>query len=222
VSIKKPKQYYVYIYRDIDGTELYVGKGTGRRWRCHAENHNHNNRLRNVIKKRERELQVCLYPEIIDVKNEDEAFELEIFYIQKFGRDCLKTGTLFNITDGGEGASGAVLSEEHCKKIGDRSRGRPCSEETKEKLRQANLGKTYGPETKAKLSAIHKGAIFSEERRSNISKGKKGKKFSESHIENLKKSHQGHRHSPETLEKIRQNSLDMWARKRSEIRQKSE
>lgn len=52
-----------------------------------------------------------------DRLTEEEAFELEIELIALYGRKNNNTGILANLTDGGEGSSGMVLSEERLKQV---------------------------------------------------------------------------------------------------------
>lgn len=49
--------------------------------------------------------------------SEPEAFRLEKEYIQRIGRRDLGLGPLVNLTDGGEGASGTIVSKETRKKV---------------------------------------------------------------------------------------------------------
>lgn len=51
--------------------------------------------------------------------NWDDACKKEIFYIKKLGRRDLGTGSLVNMTDGGEGKKGSIISEESRKRISD-------------------------------------------------------------------------------------------------------
>jgi hypothetical protein len=95
-----PNRFYTYAYLREDRTPYYIGKGTGKR----------------IFEKRKR---CCRPPKdksrIIFLKQnitEEEAFKHEIYMIAVFGRIDLGTGILHNRTDGGEGASGAVVSEE--------------------------------------------------------------------------------------------------------------
>ncbi len=119
-----------------------------------------------------------------------EAKELEVFCIKQIGRKDKKEGPLTNLTDGGDGWSGLIFTEEHRKNIGKSSKGRnknktyeeimgeekaqklkeirsiffknrSKTEETKEKLRQANLGKKYTEETINKLK--NKQLIYNKE-----------------------------------------------------------
>jgi len=65
----------------------------------------------------------------------------------------------YNLTNGGEGKSGAVLSQETKDKIGKAHLGKQITTETRHKLSVANKGKRHREETKAKIrgnSAISK------------------------------------------------------------------
>jgi hypothetical protein len=64
---------------------------------------------------------------------------------------------LVNGTDGGEGALGAIRSEETRKKIGAAARGRRHSLETRTKLSVARRRRHIRPETRAKMSALMRG-----------------------------------------------------------------
>jgi hypothetical protein len=90
--------FYTYAYLRKTGTPYYIGKGSGAR--CYSS-HGHV-----PVPSRERIL--------ILKKNltEEEAWEHEKYMIFVFGRKNLGTGILLNLTDGGEGSSGAVRSSE--------------------------------------------------------------------------------------------------------------
>lgn len=69
-----------------------------------------------------------------------EAVEVEKYLIKYYGRINLKTGTLANLTDGGEGITGF----KHSKK-------------TLLKMKKSATGRTWSNDFKLKLSLIHKG-----------------------------------------------------------------
>lgn len=144
------KQFYTYLYLDPkDNTPIYVGKGKGRRAFRHLRE-SQNPHLHNTLQKRKGEGYITT-PIINYEVDEQTSHQMEMFWIDQFGRADLGTGTLFNLTDGGEGVS-----------------GRACSDEVKLKLSLLKKGKPRSPETRAKISAANKAKVFTTEQRENI------------------------------------------------------
>lgn len=114
----EPK-FYVYGYYEPGVYEpFYIGKGTGNRAYVHLTRGNLKrktffyNKLRNLI---ERGIKPVI--EIIQDKlTEKEANNYEECMIRIYGRRNLGTGNLCNLTFGGEGTSGYILSVEHVEK----------------------------------------------------------------------------------------------------------
>jgi hypothetical protein len=145
--------YYTYAYLREDRTPYYIGKVKGRRIYS-------TNRKFKPPKDKSR---------IIYLKRnltEEEAFRHEIYMIAVFGRKDIGTGILHNKTDGGEGASGIIHSEETRNKISNAKKGennpqygKTRSIESKRKQSEAmkgknnpNYGKNRSIETKTKIS----------------------------------------------------------------------
>jgi hypothetical protein len=111
-----------------------------------------------------------------------EAKKIEILLIEKYGRKNLGLGNLVNMTDGGEGALGVVVSEETRQKMSEKQKsktpmlGKTHSDETKQKISEANKGKTLSEEHRQKMSEAQKGKTLSEETRQKMSEAKKGNK----------------------------------------------
>ncbi len=108
----RDKPFYVYVYRDPRpgkrNAPIYVGKGLAANGRAdlHWKYKSHNPIL-NAIFAKIRKLNLEPAVEIVgwfDV--EDQAFALEIALIERFGRRDIKTGSLANLTTGGEGSAG--------------------------------------------------------------------------------------------------------------------
>jgi hypothetical protein len=119
--------FYTYLWLRENGTPYYVGKGSGRRA---FQNRDHN------VFRPERDARVFVqYWE-----SEEKAFEMEMWYISLYGRKDLGTGILRNMTNGGDGPSGWVPSEETKAKISKALMGHVMSEESKKKNRDFRLG----------------------------------------------------------------------------------
>jgi hypothetical protein len=198
-------QYYTYAYLREDRTPYYIGKGKGNR----------------AYKKHQKGISVPKdKSRIIFLKQnltEAEAFRHEIYMIAVFGRKDLGTGILHNKTNGGEGPSGWVPSEETRRKLSEANKnpseetrrklseankGKTHSEETKRKLSEMNKGKTHSEETKRKLSEMNKGKTFSEETRRKLSDANKGKTYSEEHKRKISEAHKGKTYSEEHKRKL--------------------
>ncbi len=142
--------FYTYLHCKPDGTPFYVGKGCGGR--------SHDLRQRNTQHKAivaKYGIEIFVFP----CESEEQAFADEVQMIAQFKREGF---VLANWTDGGEGASGAVRSDEtkalmSAKLIGNkRFLGKKHSDETKAKQAAANLGIKKTPEACAKRSAAIK------------------------------------------------------------------
>ena len=150
-----PNRFYTYAYLREDRTPYYIGKGKGNRIYSTS-------RRNNPPKDKSR---------IIFLKQnltEEEAFRHEIYMIAVLGRKDLGEGILHNRTNGGEGPSGAIISDETRRRMSEAHKGRNVSEETKIKLSVAS--KNPSEETRRKMSEW----IRSEETRIKISEASKG------------------------------------------------
>jgi hypothetical protein len=161
--------YYVYAYLRTDGTPYYIGKGRGgRAWQKHHKIIN--KKFSGIAVPPDKNRIILVETNLTEIG----AFALERRFIRWYGRKDLNTGILRNRTDGGEGGSGIIVSEESRKLRSQRNKGqglgRKLSEETKQKMR----GRTYSPEVRAKMGAP-KGTVPSQETRRKISEARKGK-----------------------------------------------
>ena len=137
-----PPGFYVYLYRDLDGTPIYVGKGKGGRYKQHFQNST-NSRIGNKLRKLKSSGHT-LMPSFFECESEELAFLVEEEMISLYGRECVNEGTLYNISSGGEGSSGFKLSDEVKASISKRRRGVPTlvkgqfkhSKETIERLKR--------------------------------------------------------------------------------------
>lgn len=202
------KTFYTYILRDPRClTPFYVGKGTGWRMVRHVRGQAHSQAVKNKIAKLAREGTEVLC-ERIDALDEQHAFFLEQCLIELFGRRDLGSGTLLNLTDGGEGMSGWRPTEATRAKLVE-NRNRP---EMKEIMRSAHLGAKRSPETRAKIAAKAIGRKISDETRAKLSESRRGKKRTDPEYlaklsERAKASHAAkpRKHSEETKQKMRES-----------------
>ena len=109
--------FYVYVYRDPrlskNNQPVYVGKGAGDRDLSHWSRGSHNKPFQDFISHLKQRGLVATCQRVFETEDEAEAFAKEIELIALYGRRNLKTGTLFNLTDGGEGGSGTINTAAH-------------------------------------------------------------------------------------------------------------
>ena len=164
-------EFYVYAYlRNKDsstgkaGTPYYIGKGTGNR--AYVKHYAPLPKDKSNITFIKQHL------------TEQQAHDLEIELIAKYGRKDLGTGILHNRTNGGEGISNPSVATREKLAYAKRNESaetrlkrsiaaknrvrRPCSEETKRKISQANQGRKRTAEAKKKQSAAKKGKSWEE------------------------------------------------------------
>lgn len=158
--------FYVYIHvKPNDGEIFYVGKGKG--YRVYSK-HGRNKFWKNIVNKYGLDIFI-----LENNLTEEEAFELEEKYIESIGRRDLNTGTLVNMTNGGEGMMGRKLSEEHRQKISETLTGHRHPEETRQKISKARTGRKLSEEHKCKISEAAKKRSTSEEYRRKLSEAAK-------------------------------------------------
>lgn len=95
----------------------------------------------------------------------DEACLREKFWIGFYGRKNNNTGVLVNMTDGGDGTYGKIVTDETKKKISKSNKGKVMTEEVKKKISESHKGK---PKPKPeyfseKMRNIVKGSVRSED-----------------------------------------------------------
>jgi hypothetical protein len=156
-----PRKPGIYKYKEykFNFEPFYVGKGSNNRCFIHLKCNDKSNLYKtNKIKAI---LSKSLQPILIECQ----SIKLEIDLIKIIGRINLGTGPLTNLTDGGEGHSGMIVSEETKRKIG-KINSNP-TKETITKLINAKKkyfenggitwmkGKTHSEKTKQLMSKNH-------------------------------------------------------------------
>ena len=189
------ERFYVYEHiRKDTGAVFYVGKGSGKR--C---NHflNRGKFWNNYCKSKDN-VEVRL-----PIQNVDEEFSLlaEVEIIDLYRRRGV---FLVNISNGGEGTSGWIPSEETRKRIGEANKHTPKASGEQHGM----FGKKHTAESLAKMSAFQKGRMtgenhpmhgkhHTEESKAKMSKSLKGTKTGKDN------PFFGKTHSPEVREKLR-------------------
>jgi len=131
------KIYYVYAWlrqrssaNGPIGGPYYIGKGKG--GRAYKQRR---------YKPRHRELIILVDQNI----PESYAFFLEKYLIAYYGRLNNDTGILHNRTDGGEGASGYIVTEKQKQQISAKNKGRKASAKTRQKLSEDRIRRGVRP-----------------------------------------------------------------------------
>ncbi len=126
----------VYRHRTLDTNKVfYVGIGSIRRAQ---EKYNRSNFWKRVVNKHGYIIEI-----VARGLSWDKACELECLLISEYGRRDLGKGYLVNLSDGGEGSLGIVMSKETRRKLSDINKGKVLSEEHKERIGEAHRGRKY-------------------------------------------------------------------------------
>jgi hypothetical protein len=160
--------YYTYAYLREDRTPYYIGKGSGKRAYKKGPDEIRKPKDKNRI--------------IILKKNltEEESFKHEIYMIAVFGRKDLGTGILRNKTDGGDGVSGHIFTEEQKRKISQHKLGKNFGMVGEN---HHMYGKTHTPEVRRKISEKVRG----EKHPMYGKKGKEHQSYGYKHTEETRK-----------------------------------
>ena len=125
-----PIGFYVYAYLRLDGTPYYIGKGKHvRAWKKHTRTNGTN------LTPSDDRIRILAHG-----LTDFEAKLLEVKLITIYGRKDLGEGILRNLSDGGDGASGRIMSLK-----------------TKQKKSLALKGKSIGPHSYERKLAIKNG-----------------------------------------------------------------
>ena len=201
--------FYVYTYLREDGSPYYVGKGHGER----------------AYKKWGKGIKPPTdLTRIVIVENnlsEQEAFDLEIQLITKYGRKDLGSGILHNKTNGGDGSTGHKVcgwkwSEESKRKrcgSGNPQYGKTTSQKQKETAKLIHTDRIHSEESKNKRAEKMTGKFIGEkspvygrkktpEEIAKQLKSRVYKPLTEAQKENLRSKNLGKKQSPESIAKM--------------------
>ena len=228
-TLKKDQPiFYVYEHWRPDTNECFlVGKGHDRRAYSFSGRNTRHRHIVGFLRKNGLEPEVRI---IFEGMVEAEALQLEIAWIALWRS---QGQAVANITDGGEGTSGLVHSEETRALIKAKRAGQirpPCSPETREKIAAAQRGVKRGPNPN--ISAWMKGRKLTEEHKRRIGEGGRGRidppevrarraasvrgtKASETTRLLLSLSHMGKTHSAESQAKRSASLRATWAKRKA-------
>jgi hypothetical protein len=155
-----PNRFYTYAYLREDRTPYYIGKGTRDRITD----------KRKTIKPPKDKSRIIFLKQNL---TEEEAFKHEIYMISVFGRIDLRTGILYNRTDGGEGTSN-IIRDENWKKNQKLSQENRFKDIEQRKKMSNSIKKWWDtPGVKNKLISSFKNKKLSNEHKNNLSESMK-------------------------------------------------
>ncbi len=97
---------------------------------------------------------------LFESNNYDFIKEKEKEFIKLYGRIDLKTGSLSNLTDGGEGSLNVSYNPIRAKKISDKNKGRIKSKEEREGIRLRQMKKVVHKESGEIFNSIIEAALY--------------------------------------------------------------
>lgn len=227
-------EFYVYEHwRSDTNLPFYVGKGKGKRAFCLEQRNYKHRKISSGLKKLGLAVEVKILYENL---TEERAFSLEVGLIA-FWRLCGLE--LANLSNGGDGSAGFLVSEETRSKLSVAGKGRKFSEEHKAGISKALKGKPKSerhraslreaqktaprpprsPEARVRMRAAQKKRVLPpevwEKIKKAVSKAQKGRVPSWESRKKMSVSQIGRLHSEETKQKMRLKALEREAAKRA-------
>lgn len=209
-----PVDFYVYCWTNTLNGKRYIGKGRGGRARLHLSRAKCGRtdlpRFYRALRKYGAGAFELGF--IATGLSDATARSAERTFIQMY--DTQAHG--YNLTDGGEGLSGASL--EVRAKISAAQKGRPKSPEARANMSRsnANRGKPLSEETKRKLSESKRGRRLSQEHRARLSEAGRGRTHSQETKKKMGDAHRGKSMSQESRQKLSLSKLALGAEKHAE------
>lgn len=151
---------YVYRHIRLDKNQpFYIGIGSDDEFRRASSTIGRNKFWKAISTKTEYEIEI-----LMDGLTWEQACEKEKEFIALYGRRDKKQGSLVNLTDGGEGGNGMIVSEKNKQKASKRMMGKKLSKGLK---RSENTKKAISEKMKGKKNAL--GNYWSDEKRKKLS-----------------------------------------------------
>lgn len=182
----------VYVHKNPQTRQVfYVGIGVNKERAYKFKGKQRNQYWHNYVKKYGEPIVEI----IAEFETREQAVELEMRLIAKYGRLCDNSGCLVNITLGGDGgALGVKQSKSQREKISAKLKGFIHSEESKANMKAAQ----NRPEVKAKLAKFKQDPIYRESQR----QLKLGRKLTDEHKAKIGASLKGQKISDSAKQKI--------------------
>lgn len=193
---QKEKLYSIYVHTNKINNKKYIGQSCiplEKRWNK-GEGYQRCPYFYRAIKKYGWDN--FIHEVLKDGLSKEQADYWETFYIKEF--KTLNPDFGYNLTLGGEGSVGRVLSDESKRKMSNSQKKRFTSQEERDKISKANsgekgywFGKNLPDEIKQKISKANKGKHFNDESKQKLSNSLKGRKLSEETKQKMKAGRQG-------------------------------
>lgn len=197
----------IYKAENIINGKVYIGKTVGllcNRKATHkkgAIGYCYNSAFHNAIRKHGWEN--FKWEILAETDSESKLNALEKFYISAYR----KMGICYNMTNGGEGQSGIIVSQETREKLSQTGKGRKHSEEFKLKASERMKGENNPAkreDVKKKISETSKNRIVSEETKEKMRIKSTGKKHTDEARKKISDSAKGRKHSESTKLKFKE------------------
>lgn len=163
-----------YVYRHIrtdKNVPFYIGIGTDKTFKRAKEKSRRSELWKKVAVKGDYDIEI-----LFDGISWEDAKKKEQEFIKMYGRIDLKTGTLCNMTDGGDGTLNKIFSKEYRAKLSAKAKSRVVSDAQKQKLREYRVGVKNSEESNLKRKITMTGRQFSKSHTEALSKVKTGEK----------------------------------------------
>lgn len=193
--------FYVYVWTNKINGKRYVGKGHGSRAHSHTRGKGAKLLTQSMRKHGIENFELTFLHENLA---EDEAFELETFYITGLKTNVCDGGVGFNMTNGGEGKTGHKASEETRRRMSESQQGRTLSDESRHKISLAVSNPS--DETRRKIREARKRQIITEEHRNKMSEAMKGRELSEDHKQKVSAALRGRTFSDEARRRMSESA----------------
>lgn len=195
---------YVYKHIRLDNNQtFYIGIGSDENYKRAYSKKDRNKHWHNTVN---------LTEYLVEIISDEwltweEACEKEKFWIIFYGRADLGTGSLVNMTDGGDGQYGFKHSEKTKLVYKVSRKGHKVSDITRKKIKESNIGKKRSEETKLRIKKSKQGKQLSLEHRESISKSQKNRVKSKLERLNISKSLKGKPKSEEHKRKLSKSKM---------------